>query len=74
MIKRFLISLLLGGSIFGGSILNNIESEAVEVKNEFYYENTEYTMQEKNTILEKAMSVVEDHLSNLSFGGNSYDK
>jgi vacuolar-type H+-ATPase subunit H len=74
MIKKFLISLLLGGSIFSGSILTNIESEAVEVQNEFYYEDSEYTIQEKNTILEKAMSIVEEHLSNLSFGGNSYDK
>ena len=34
----------------------------------------EFTEEEKDYIWNESWKVVEDHLSNLSFGGNSYDK
>ena len=39
-----------------------------------FYESDEFTEEEKNYIWNEAWKVVEDHLSNLSFGGNSYEK
>ena len=75
MLKKLLIvSLLctLGGAGVSGMI-SSMEEEVIEVQEEFY-ESDEFTEEEKDYIWNEAWKVVEDHLSNLSFGGNSYDK
>lgn len=71
--KLLLVGLLcaLGGT--GVSMIDSMEEEVLEVKEEFY-ESDEFTEEEKDYIWNEAWKVVEDHLSNLSFGGNSYDK
>lgn len=74
MLKKLLIVGLLcalGGT--GVSMIDSMEEEVLEVKEEFY-ESDEFTEEEKDYIWNEAWKVVEDHLSNLSFGGNSYDK
>ena len=75
MLKKLLIAGLLctlGGTGVNGMI-SSMEEEVIEVQEEFY-ESDEFTEEEKDYIWNKAWKVVEDHLSNLSFGGNSYDK
>ena len=75
MLKKLLIAGLLcalGGTGVTGMI-NSMEGKVIEVKEEFY-ESYEFTEEEKDYIWNEAWKVVEDHLSNLSFGGNSYDK
>ena len=75
MLKKLLIVGLLctlGGAGVSGMI-SSMEEEVIEVKEEFY-ESDEFTEEEKDYIWNEAWKVVEDHLSNLSFGGNSYDK
>ena len=75
MLKKLLIAGLLctlGGAGVSGMI-SSMEEEVIEVKEEFY-ESDEFTEEEKDYIWNEAWKVVEDHLSNLSFGGNSYDK
>ena len=52
---------------------NSLVEKVIEVEEEFY-ESDEFTEEEKDYIWNEAWKVVEDHLSNLSFGGNSYDK
>lgn len=74
MLKKLLVVGLLcalGGT--GVSMIDSMEEEVLEVKEEFY-ESDEFTEEEKDYIWNEAWKVVEDHLSNLSFGGNSYDK
>lgn len=75
MLKKLLIVGLLctlGGTGVSGMI-SSMEEEVIEVQEEFY-ESDEFTEEEKDYIWNEAWKVVEDHLSNLSFGGNSYDK
>ena len=75
MLKKLLIAGLLctlGGAGVSGMI-SSMEEEVNEVQEEFY-ESDEFTEEEKDYIWNEAWKVVEDHLSNLSFGGNSYDK
>ena len=75
MLKKLLIASLLctlGGAGVSGMI-SSMEEEVIEVQEEFY-ESDEFTEEEKDYIWNEAWKVVEDHLSNLSFGGNSYDK
>ena len=75
MLKKLLIAGLLctlGGTGVAGMI-NSMEERVIEVREEFY-ESDEFTEEEKDYIWNEAWKVVEDHLSNLSFGGNSYDK
>ena len=75
MLKKLLIAGLLctlGGAGVSGMI-SSMEEEVIEVQEEFY-ESDEFTEEEKDYIWNEAWKVVEDHLSNLSFGGNSYDK
>ena len=75
MLKKLLIVGLLctlGGAGASGMI-NSMEVKVIGVKEEFY-ESDEFTKEEKDYIWNEAWKVVEDHLSNLSFGGNSYDK
>ena len=75
MLKKLLIvSLLctLGGAGVSGMI-SSMEEEVIEAQEEFY-ESDEFTKAEKDYIWNEAWNVVEDHLSNLSFGGNSYEK
>ena len=75
MLKKLLIASLLctlGGTGVSGMI-SSMEEEVIEVQEEFY-ESDEFTEEEKDYIWNEAWKVVEDHLSNLSFGGNSYDK
>lgn len=75
MLKKLLIVGLLctlGGAGVSGMI-SSMEEEVIEVQEEFY-ESDEFTEEEKDYIWNEAWKVVEDHLSNLSFGGNSYDK
>lgn len=74
MLKKLLVVGLLcalGGT--GVSMIDSMEEEVLKVKEEFY-ESDEFTEEEKDYIWNEAWKVVEDHLSNLSFGGNSYDK
>ena len=72
--KLLIVGLLctLGGAGVSGMI-SSMEEEVIEVQEEFY-ESDEFTEEEKDYIWNEAWKVVEDHLSNLSFGGNSYDK
>ena len=75
MLKKLLIAGLLctlGCTGISGIIIF-MEEKVIEVKEEFY-ESDEFTEEEKDYIWNEAWKVVEDHLSNLSFGGNSYDK
>ena len=75
MLKKLLIAGLLctlGGAGVSGMI-SSMEEEVNEVQEEFY-ESDEFTEEEKDYIWNEAWKVVEDHLSNLSFGGNSYEK
>ena len=75
MLKKLLIAGLLctlGGTGVTGMI-NSMEERVIEVQEEFY-ESDEFTEEEKDYIWNEAWKVVEDHLSNLSFGGNSYGK
>ena len=75
MLKKLLIAGLLctlGGAGVSGMI-SSMEEKVIEVKEEFYDSN-EFTEEEKDYIWNEAWKVVEDHLSNLSFGGNSYEK
>ena len=75
MLKKLLIVGLLcalGGTGVSGMI-SSMEEKVIDVKEEFY-ESDEFTEEEKDYIWNEAWKVVEDHLSNLSFGGNSYDK
>ena len=75
MLKKLLIAVLLctlGGTGISGMI-SFMEEKVIEVKEEFY-ESDEFTEEEKDYIWNEAWKVVEDHLSNLSFGGNSYGK
>ena len=75
MLKKLLIVGLLctlGGAGVSGMI-SSMEEEVIEVQEEFY-ESDEFTEEEKDYIWNEAWKVVEDHLSNLSFGGNSYGK
>ena len=75
MLKKLLIAGLLctlGGAGVSGMI-SSMEEEVIEVQEEFY-ESDEFTKEEKDYIWNEAWKVVEDHLSNLSFGGNSYGK
>ena len=75
MLKKLLIAGLLctlGGTGVSGMI-SSMEEEVIEVQEEFY-ESDEFTEEEKDYIWNEAWKVVEDHLSNLSFGGNSYEK
>ena len=75
MLKKLLIVGLLctlGGAGVSGMI-SSMEEEVIEVQEEFY-ESDEFTDEEKDYIWNEAWQVVEDHLSNLSFGGNSYEK
>ena len=75
MLKKLLIvSLLctLGGAGASGMI-SSMELKVIGVKEELYMSD-EFTKAEKDYIWNEAWKVVEDHLSNLSFGGNSYDK
>lgn len=75
MLKKLLITGLLctlGGTGVSGMV-SSMEEEVIVVQEEFY-ESDEFTEEEKDYIWNEAWKVVEDHLSNLSFGGNSYDK
>ena len=75
MLKKLLIAGLLctlGGTEVS-SMVSSMEEEVIVVQEEFY-ESDEFTKEEKDYIWNEAWKVVEDHLSNLSFGGNSYDK
>ena len=75
MLKKLLIVGLLctlGGAGASGMI-SSMELKAIGVKEEFYMSD-EFIKAEKDYIWNEAWKVVEDHLSNLSFGGNSYDK
>ena len=75
MLKKLLIAGLLctprGARVSG--MISSMEEEVIEVQEEFY-ESDEFTEEEKDYIWNEAWKVVEDHLSNLSFGGNSYEK
>ena len=75
MLKKLLIVGLLCtlGCTGVSGIVNSMEEKVIEVEEEFY-ESDEFTEEEKDYIWNEAWKVVEDHLSNLSFGGNSYDK
>ena len=75
MLKKLLIvGLLCALGVTGVSgMISSMEEKVIEVKEEFY-ESDEFTEEEKDYIWNEAWKVVEDHLSNLSFGGNSYDK
>ena len=75
MLKKLLIAGLLCTLSGAGvsSMVNSMEEKVIEVKEEFY-ESDEFTEEEKDYIWNEAWKVVEDHLSNLSFGGNSYEK
>ena len=75
MLKKLLIACLLCTLRCTGvsGIVNSMEEKVIEVEEEFY-ESDEFTEEEKDYIWNEAWKVVEDHLSNLSFGGNSYDK
>ena len=75
MLKKLLIAGLLctlGGTGVSGMV-SSMEEEVIVVQEEFY-ESDEFTEEEKDYIWNEAWKVVEDHLSNLSFGGNSYGK
>ena len=76
MLKKLLIASLLCilGCAGAGSMVNSMEEKVIVVKEEFYESDDEFTEEEKDYIWNEAWKVVEDHLSNLSFGGNSYDK
>ena len=75
MLKKLLIVGLLCtlGGAGVSSMISSMEEEVNEVQEEFY-ESDEFTEEEKDYIWNEAWKVVEDHLSNLSFGGNSYEK
>ena len=75
MLKKLLIAGLLCtlGCTGVSGIVNSMEEKVIEVEEEFY-ESDEFTEEEKDYIWNEAWKVVEDHLSNLSFGGNSYGK
>ena len=75
MLKKLLIAGLLCmlGCTGASSMVNSMEEKVIEVEEEFY-ESDEFTEEEKDYIWNESWKVVEDHLSNLSFGGNSYDK
>ena len=75
MLKKLLIAALLCtlGCTGVSGIVNSMEEKVIEVEEEFY-ESDEFTEEEKDYIWNESWKVVEDHLSNLSFGGNSYDK
>ena len=75
MLKKLLIAGLLCilGCTGASSMVNSKEEKVIEVEEDFY-ESDEFTEEEKDYIWNEAWKVVEDHLSNLSFGGNSYDK
>ena len=75
MLKKLLIAGLLCtlGGAGVSSMISSMEDEVIEVQEEFY-ESDEFTEEEKDYIWNEAWKVVEDHLSNLSFGGNSYGK
>ena len=75
MLKKLLIAALLCalGCTGVSGIVNSMEEKVIEVEEEFY-ESDEFTEEEKDYIWNEAWKVVEDHLSNLSFGGNSYEK
>ena len=76
MLKKLLITSLLctlGGTGVNSMINSSMEEKVIEVEEDFY-ESDEFTEEEKDYIWNEAWKVVEDHLSNLSFGGNSYDK
>ena len=75
MLKKLLIAGLLctlGGTGVSG-LVSSLE-EAVIVVQEEFSESDEFTEDEKDYIWNEAWKVVEDHLGNLSFGGNSYEK
>ena len=75
MLKKLLIAGLLctlGGTGISGMI-SFMEEKVIVVKEEFYESDDEFTEEEKDYIWNEAWKVVEDHLSNLSFGGDSYD-
>ena len=72
MLKKLLIVGLLC-TVGCAGIVSTMELKVEETKIEFYASD-EYTLEEKDYIWSEAYNVVEDHLSNLSFGGNSYDK
>ena len=76
MLKKLLIAGLLCmlGCTGASSMVNSMEEKVIVVKEEFYESDDEITEEEKDYIWNEAWKVVEDHLSNLSFGGNSYDK
>lgn len=75
MLKKLLIATLLCtlGCTGVSGMASSMEEKVIEVEEEFY-ESDEFTEEEKDYIWNEAWKVVEDHLSNLSFGGNSYDK
>ena len=75
MLKKLLIAGLLCtlGCTGISGMISFMEEKVIEVKEEFY-ESDEFTEEEKDYIWNEAWKVVEDHLSNLSFGGNSYEK
>lgn len=73
MLKKLLVVSLLCMICGGTGIVDSMESSMQEIKNEFF-DSEEYTEEEKEFIWNEAYNVVEDHLSNLSFGGSSYDK
>lgn len=72
MIKKLAISMLLV-SVGGGAFISNMESEVSEVHDEFYA-SAEYNDEEKDYIWNEAIKVVEHDLTNMTFGGNSYEK
>ena len=75
MLKKLLIAALLCalGCTGVSGMVSSMEEKVIEVEEDFY-ESDEFTEEEKDYIWNEAWKVVEDHLSNLSFGGNSYDK
>lgn len=77
MLKNLVVVLSVISVIGTGaiSIIDNMNLDIAEVKTEFYEDNSEeFTTEQKNSIWNKAWEVVEEDLSDLDFGGNSYNK
>ena len=69
MLKKLLVVGLLC-TLGGAGIVTSKELEIAKVKAEFFA-STEYTVEEKSYIWSEAWNVVEEDLSNLTFGGGN---
>ncbi len=77
MLRKFAVVLSILTTLGGGAatLVSGIESDVTEIQTEFYEDESDgFTTEEKDWIWSEAMKVVDHDLSNMTFGGNSYDK